>query len=584
MNKPRVILGINTNHEDSSACILIDGKIIAAIEEERINRIKHFSGNPIESIKECLNIANLKANEITDIAFNTRPLNNIVPKFLFLLKNFNFKKNSTINRFKKKINIKSFLFKNFKLNKDVKFHYVEHHLAHIASAFYPSEFKDAFGLSIDGSGDFVTFALAECKNNKIDIKKKIFFPNSLGIFYHGMTQFLGFKNYGDEYKIMGLAAYGVPIYFDKILGNLFKNRKDGIFELNLKYFNHHRYDFQYISNENLVIGQIYNDELLILFKDEINQHPNKEKFTKDFASSVQKVYEFFFEKILNNLINNNFSKNLVYAGGCALNSSANRLLTNSKNDFNKIYIPFAPGDNGGALGSAFVVANKLNNKLTNIKTPYLGKSFKNKYIKEVLDSDTYKNKLVYNFINDDDEFLHKTATFISDGNVVGWFQGEMEFGPRALGNRSILADPRNSQMKKIINMKIKRRESFRPFAPSVLKEFQDDWFESDFNNPYMSSLATVKKNKQIIIPAVTHIDNTARLQTVTKETNLRFNNLLKFFYKLTGVPILLNTSFNENEPIVMKPEEALNCILRTDMDAVFMNNFIITKKFKNIKF
>ena len=584
MNKPRVILGINTNHADSSACILIDGKIIAAIEEERINRIKHFSGNPIESIKECLNIANLKANEITDIAFNTQPLNNIIPKFLFLLKNFNFKKNSTINRFKKKINIKRFLFENFKLNKDVKLHYVEHHLAHIASAFYPSEFKDAFGLSIDGSGDFVTFALAECKNNKINIKKKIFFPNSLGIFYHGMTQFLGFKNYGDEYKIMGLAAYGVPIYFDKILNNLFKNRKDGIFELNLKYFNHHRYDFQYISNENLVIGQIFNDELLILFKDEINQHPNKEQFTKDFASSVQKVYEFFFKKILNNLINNNFSKNLVYAGGCALNSSANRLLTNSKNDFNKIYIPFAPGDNGGALGSAFVVANKYNNKLTNIKTPYLGKSFKNKYIKEILDSDTYKNKLVYNFIDDDDEFLHKTATFISDGNVIGWFQGEMEFGPRALGNRSILADPRNSQMKKIINMKIKRRESFRPFAPSVLKEFQDDWFESDFNNPYMSSLATVKKNKQMIIPAVTHIDNTARLQTVTKETNLRFNNLLKCFYKLTGVPILLNTSFNENEPIVMKPEEALNCILRTDMDAIFMNNFIITKKFKNIKF
>ena len=578
MSKPQVILGINTNHADSSACIMVDGKLVAAIEEERINRVKHFSGDPIESIKECLNIANLKDYEITDIAFNTRPLKNIIPKFLFLLKNFNFKRYSSINRFKKKVNIRKFLFENFKLNKNVKFHYIEHHLAHIASAFYPSELKEAYGLSIDGSGDFVTFALAECKNNKISIKKRIFFPNSLGIFYHGMTQFLGFKNYGDEYKIMGLAAYGKPIYFDKIKNNLFRNCNDGMFELNLKYFNHHRYNFQYISNENLVIGQIYNDELLILFKNEIDQHPNREQFTKDFASSVQKVYEFFFKKILNTLMNNNFSKNIVYAGGCALNSSANRLLTNNKNNFNKIYIPFAPGDNGGALGSAFVVSNELNSKLQNIKTPYLGKSFKDNYIKDILESNIYKKKLNYNFIEDENEFLHKTATFISDGNVIGWFQGKMEFGPRALGNRSILADPRNPQMKKIINMKIKRRESFRPFAPSILQEFQNDWFESDFNSTYMSSLATVKKEKRAIIPAVTHFDNSARLQTVTKETNLRFSNLLKYFYKLTGVPILLNTSFNENEPIVMKPEEALDCILRTDMDAVFINNFIITKK------
>ena len=578
MGKPQIILGINTNHADSSACILIDGKIVAAIEEERINRIKHYSGHPIASIKECLDIANLKDYEITDIAFNTKPFKNIIPKSLFLLKNLNFKKDSPFSRLKKKVNIKKFLFDNFQLNKGIKFHFVEHHLAHIASAFYPSEFKDAFGLSVDGSGDFVTFALAECKNNKINIKKKIFFPNSLGIFYHGMTQFLGFKNYGDEYKIMGLAAYGKPIYFDKIKNNLFKNCKDEMFELNLTYFNHQRYNFQYISNENLVIGQIYNDKLLVLFEDEINQHPNKEQYTKDFASSVQKVYEFFFNKILNKLIDNNFSKNVVYAGGCALNSSANRLLTNDKINFSKIYIPFAPGDNGGALGSAFVVANKLNNILKNVKTPYLGKSFKDKYIKEVLESSIYKNKLIYNFIEDENKFLHQAATFISNGNVIGWFQGKMEFGPRALGNRSILADPRNPQMKKIINMKIKRRESFRPFAPSILQEFQTDWFESDFNNPYMSSLATVKKDKRGIIPAVTHFDNTARLQTVSKETNLKFSNLLKHFYKLTGVPILLNTSFNENEPIVMKPEEALDCILRTNMDAIFINNFFITKK------
>jgi carbamoyltransferase len=577
MYKPQVILGINTNHADSSACILVDGKLIAAIEEERINRIKHFSGHPIASIRECLNIANLSDNQITNITFNTRPFKNIIPKSLFFLKNLNFKKNSPINRFQNKIDIKKFLFKKFNLDKDVKFHYIEHHLAHIASAFYPSQFKQALGLSIDGSGDFVTFALAECKNNKINIKKRIFFPDSLGIFYHGMTQFLGFKNYGDEYKIMGLAAYGKPKYFEKIKNNLFKDHKNKMFELNLKYFNHHRSNFQYISNDNLVIGKIFNDELSLLFKEEIDQCQNKEQYTKDLASSVQKVYEFFFQKILNNLTNDNFSKNIVYAGGCALNSSANRLLTNNHKKFDKIYIPFAPGDNGGALGSAFIVANKLKNELKNIKTPYLGKSFKDEYIKEVLDN-IYKNKLTYRHIIDENEFLLKAAKFISEGNVIGWFQGKMEFGPRALGNRSILADPRNPEMKKIINMKIKRRESFRPFAPSVMQEFQADWFESNFDNPYMSSLVTVKKNKQLIIPAVTHFDNTARLQTVSKETNLKFSNLLEHFYKLTRVPILLNTSFNENEPIVMKPEEALNCIIRTDMDAIFMNNFFITKK------
>mgnify|MGYP006087258789 FL=1 len=578
MNKPQIILGINTNHADSSACILVNGKLIAAIEEERINRIKHFSGYPIASIRECLNIANLNDNQITDIAFNTKPLTNFIPKFLFFFKNLNFKKDSPINRLKKKINIKNFLFKSFQLDKNVKFHYIEHHLAHIASAFYASGFKDALGLSIDGSGDFVTVALAECKNNKINIKKKIFFPNSLGIFYHGMTQFLGFKNYGDEYKIMGLAAYGDPIYFDKIKNNLFIDHENEIFQLNLKYFNHQRHNFKYISNDNLVIDQIFSDDLSILFKDEINHHSNKEQFTKDFASSVQKTYEFYFQKILNNLMNNNFSKNIVYAGGCALNSSANRLLTINNSKFKEVYIPFAPGDNGGALGSAFVVASKHNNTLRNVKTPYLGKSFNDKHIKAILDSDIYRNKLIYNYIKDENEFLHKAAKFISDGNVIGWFQGKMEFGPRALGNRSILADPRNPEMKKIINMKIKRRESFRPFAPSILQEFQTDWFESNFNNPYMSSLATVKKDKCTIIPAVTHFDNTARLQTVNGETNLKFSNLLKHFYKLTGVPVLLNTSFNENEPIVMKPEEALDCILRTDMDAIFINNFFITKK------
>lgn len=573
----KIIIGINTYHADSSACILIDGKLTAAIEEERINRKKHFSGYPIESIKECLRIANVQELEITDIAFNTKPISNILSKSSFVLKNFSFKKNFLSKRIKKKISIKKTLHKKFNLNKNIRFHYIEHHLAHIASAFYPSGFKIADGLSIDGSGDFVTLAISECRNNKIKIKKKINFPNSLGIFYHAMTQFLGFKNYGDEYKVMGLAAYGSPKYFDKIKDNLFKKNNKLIFELNLEYFNHHKNNFQYIADESLVIDQIFNANLIRLFSTELDNIKDKDQFTKDFASSVQKIYEFFFIKIVEKVSLNKFSKNLVFAGGCALNSSANKLITNDKKLFENIYIPYAPGDNGGALGAAFVVSAKYNNNIHNSMSPYLGTEFSNDEIFSILKNDVYKNIVTYKFIKNDFELFNSAAQLISEGNVIGWFQGKMEFGPRALGNRSILADPRNPNMKSIINMKIKRRESFRPFAPSILEDHQSDWFESNFINPYMSTLATVKQDKRELIPSVTHIDGTARLQTVNSINNSKFAKLINSFYSLTGVPILLNTSFNENEPIVMKPEESLDCLLRTDMDAVFINNYLVTK-------
>ena len=573
----KIILGINTYHADSSACIIVDGKLIAAIEEERINRKKHFSGYPIESIRECLRIANKQDTEITDIAFNTKPLSNLFAKGVFFLKNFSYDKNSFSERFKKKINVKKLLFENFTLNTNIKFHYIEHHLAHIASAFYPSGFKDAVGLSIDGSGDFVTLAISECKNNKITLTEKTNFPNSLGIFYHAMTQFLGFKNYGDEYKVMGLAAYGTPKYFNKIKANLFKDNNKLIFELNLDYFNHHKNNFQYITEDTLYIDEIFNSNLIKLFSPELENKNNKEQFIKDFAASVQKVYEFFFKKIIEKLFLNNFSKNLVFAGGCALNSSANKFITNEKRQFKNIYIPCAPGDNGGALGAAFVVSAKYSTKVENFKNPYLGKEFSKHEVLEILKHNNYKDKVTYKFMENDVDLFKSAAQLISEGNVIGWFQGCMEFGPRALGNRSILADPRNPNMKSIINMKIKRRESFRPFAPSVIEKYQSDWFESDFTNPYMSSLAIVKSDKQKTIPSVTHIDGTARVQTVNSNNNSKYLNLINAFYLLTGVPILLNTSFNENEPIVMKPEESLDCLIRTDMDAVFINNYLVTK-------
>jgi len=569
-----VIIGINANHADSSSCIIVNGELIVAIEEERINRVKHYSGYPINSIKECLKIANINDFEITDIAFNTKPFSNMLAKSKFFLKNYKIMDLKLLKRFNNKINIKKILFNNFNLNKNIKFHYIEHHLAHIASAFYPSKFDSANGLSIDGSGDFSTLAIAECSKNKINIKKRISFPNSLGIFYHAMTQFLGFNHYGDEYKVMGLAAYGKPLYFDKIKKNLFTKNINNNFELNLNFFRHHTNKFRYLSDGILNIDKIYNEKLETLFKKE-KQNNIENNFAKNFACSVQKIYEFYFSQILKDIKSLNFSNNLVFAGGCALNSSANKLLTSNTDLFVKTFIPFAPGDNGGALGAAFVVASKYNLELKNIQTPYIGRNFKNNEIEKLLKLN--ENKIDFQHFEDDNELCKKVANKISNGKVVGWFQGKMEFGPRALGNRSILADPRNPKMKDIINSKIKRRESFRPFAPAILKQHLSDWYDSDYDSPYMSSLANIKKNKAEMIPAVTHIDGTARLQTVNYQTNPKFEKLITLFYEITDVPILLNTSFNENEPMINKPEEALDCFLRTDMDYLILNNYFVKK-------
>ena len=571
----KIILGINANHADSSACIISNGKILAAIEEERLNRIKHFSGYPIKAIQECLNIANLKSTEITDIAFNTKPFSNLIAKGSFMLKGITSKKNESIKRIIRKINVKKILLKNFTLDKNVKYHFIEHHLAHIASAFYPSKFKKSNGLSIDGSGDFVTCAIAECEEKKIRIKKKIFFPHSLGIFYHGMTQFLGFKNYGEEYKMMGLAPYGKPKFFQKIMDHFFKSGSTSLVRLNLKYFNHWKPGYKYIAGDNLEIDQIFDNKLNELFHEE--KIKNKDEFTRDFASSVQKVYENYFNKIISHILSINYSKNLVFSGGCALNSSANLILTENKNYFQNVFINYAPGDNGGAIGAALVVANKYYNEIKNLQTPYLGSEYNNNEIKKILEDDFFKDKFSYKFYENDSELFKSTAKLIFEGNVIGWFQGKMEFGPRALGNRSILADPSDPKMKDIINSKIKRRESFRPFAPVVLKKFQNEWFESDFNNLYMSSVTKVKKIKQSLIPAITHIDETSRIQSVDENSNKKLSFLISEFYKLKKIPLLLNTSFNENEPIVRKPEEALNCILRNDLEYLVINNFIVKK-------
>jgi carbamoyltransferase len=571
----KIILGINALHSDSSACIISNGELICAIEEERLNRKKHTSQFPLLAIEECMKIAGINNNSITDIAINSNPKSNILPKIFFTLKNIKIRKdNEFIKRFKNKNNLKKFIYEKLNINNNVKFHNVEHHLSHIASAYFPSDFNKTNALSIDGSGDFVSLAIAECENQKIKATDKIYFPNSIGIFYQAVTQFLGFKNFGDEYKVMGLDPYGKPLYFEKIKNNLFKKTKL-FFELNQNFFAHNNINFKYQNEISENINNLYNDNLSLLFKEDIQNSDTLENFKKNFASSTQKIFEFFFDNILNYISKKNFSKNLVYAGGCALNSSANNILV-SKKYFENFFIPVAPGDNGGAIGAALLVNSKYNLNQKNFANPYLGSSFNDNEVESAINKD-FKNLIKFQKLDDISDTCDLATNMLIEGKVIGWFQGQMEFGPRALGNRSILADPRNPNMKNIINQKIKRRENFRPFAPSVIDKYHNDWFYGDFKNIYMSSTIKVKDIKKKEIPAVIHVDDTSRTQVVTKELNIKFYSLISKFYEKTGVPLLLNKSFNESEPIVNKPEEAINCLLRTGIDGLFINNIFITK-------
>jgi carbamoyltransferase len=575
-----VILGLNTYHADSSACIIKNSELQFAIEEERLNRIKHWAGFPVRSINECLKQTNTNISEITDITVNSNPLSNLKNKIPFFLKNylFNKKKIEIFNRLKKKLEIKNELLENFKdhkINKNLKIHYIDHHKAHIASAFFPSRFEKAIGLSIDGFGDFCSIAVAKCFKNTIKIYKRIYFPHSLGLFYEASTQLIGFKNYGEEYKFMGLSSYGHPLYYDLLLNNIFISHEKEI-KLNLKYFNHDKAHYNYNYSGTPKQEFIFSKKIFELFNIKDNQQLD-EDFKKNIACSVQKIFEYFLQKIINKLIIENFSENLVYAGGCALNSLANGKIL-EKNKFKNLYIPYAPGDAGGAIGSALILSiSKNKNQINNISNPYLGNSFKNEEIEKYIK----KNNLNINFKitkeNYDQELTKTVAKLIYENKIIGWFQGRMEFGARALGNRSILANPCTKNIKDIINAKIKRRENFRPFAPSVLNEHRSLWFLQKNLNPYMSNVEMVINDKKKYIPGVVHVDGSARVQTVTKEENYLYYQLINAFYKKSEVPMLLNTSFNENEPIVNTPQQAIDCFLRTEMDILVLNNYIISR-------
>ena len=578
------IIGINAFHADSAACLVADGKLITAVEEERFNRTKHWAGFPVESIKYCLKKSNLKLSDIHHISINIDPRANYLKKFLFLLKHrpsYKF----ILNKLKKKSkynSINEILRKEFKSD-DFKgeVNNIEHHFAHLSSAFHVSPYDKACLLSVDGFGDFASTAWGYGEGNKIKINNKIYFPHSLGIFYQSITQFLGFKNYGDEYKIMGLAPYGKPHYVNKLKQILLLKNK-GEYSLNLDYFKFHKENFSYRwDNGKVEIDDLYSNKIYSLLGNERKKDEILTDFHRDLACSAQKLYEEAFLNILNHLYKEYEIENLCIAGGCGMNSVANgKIKDNTK--FKNIFIQAAAGDAGGAIGAAFATHfNKTDTKrIFQMKHSYWGTSFNDDEIFECLkknqknieDQNCNFKKILNNI-----ELNQLVAKDISEGKIVGWFQGKMEWGPRALGNRSILGDPRRKDMKDILNKKIKRRESFRPFAPSILREYVKEWFENDDEVPFMMKVYQIKKTKRNDIPAVTHVDGSGRLQTVYKDTNKKYYDLITEFHKITNIPLVLNTSFNENEPIVNTPQEALNCFLRTKMDTLVLENFLIKR-------
>lgn len=577
------ILGINAFHGDSSACLIQDGVLIAAAEEERFRRVKHWAGFPSKSIMYCLNEAGIRLENIDHIAINQESNANLIEKITYVLTKLpKFEKvlGRLINR-KARNNLFKILDNEFPNDEfNGRFHYIEHHMAHMSSAFHVSPYKKAVVVSVDGFGDFASAAWGIGENNKISIDKKIFYPHSLGIFYQALTQFIGFLNYGDEYKVMGLAPYGQPLYINEMrqIVNLLPN---GEFRLNLNYFRHHNENVSYTWNGGTpTVGLLYSEKMKELLG---APRASKQELTQkhmDIARSVQVMYEEALFNLLNKIYDKYDLKELTLAGGCAMNSVANGKILN-KTKFKKVYIQSAAGDAGGAIGAAYSTWHNLGGNRVHIHDhAYWGPHYNNQQIYDYIlerKKDLNATEFLIEKIEDDTILFSSIASAISQGDVVGWFQGRMEWGPRALGNRSILGDPRRADMKDILNLKIKRRESFRPFAPSVLNSEVDAWFEEKEDVPFMMQVYQIRKDKHSLIPAVTHVDGSGRLQSVNIHTNPKYHALISAFKEITGIPMVLNTSFNENEPVVCTPAEALDCFIRTKMDILVMENWIVKR-------
>ena len=591
------ILGISAFYHDSAACILIDGKIIAAAQEERFTRIKHDPNYPFNAIEFVLKFANLKLSEVDQIVFFEKPF----LKFERLLETYVAFAPRGITSFAKAIPLwineklfqKNLLFnklkshdQNYKSNQNINFS--DHHLSHAASAFFPSPFDEAVIITADGVGEWATTTVAIGKKNNLEIKKEIHFPHSLGLLYSAFTYYTGFKVNSGEYKLMGLAPYGNPIYEEKIK-ILIDIKEDGTFRLDQKYLNYATGLTMTNEKFNDLFGQRPRD-------------PSNEKITQfhmDIAASIQKVTEEVMIKLAKSVRKEYGIKNLCLAGGVALNCVANGKILKEK-IFDNIWIQPAAGDAGGSLGAALALWNIEQGKKRDVnldddmKGSYLGPEFTEDEIEEELKAiGAYYEKVNY------EDLINKTSEFLSNQKVIGWFQGRMEFGPRALGGRSIIGDPRSDKMQKNLNLKVKYRESFRPFAPSVLREDLTEWFDMNVDSPYMLLVGSIYSKKKIEmtseqeklfgidklnirrseIPAVTHVDYSARVQTVKKDNNKRYYDLISKFKEKTGCPVVVNTSFNvRGEPIVCTPTDAFNCFMGTELDYLVIGNCILDKK------
>ena len=599
MNK---ILGISAFYHDSAACMLVDGKIIAAAQEERFTRKKHDSGYPYHSINFVLRYSNLKLSEVDHIVFFEKPF----LKFERLLETYvafaprgfvSFAKAMPL-WIKEKLFQKNFLFNKLKSHdrnytSDGNIFFSDHHLSHAASAFYPSPFNEAIVLTADGVGEWATTTVAIGKDNNLEIKKEIHFPHSLGLLYSAFTYFIGFKVNSGEYKLMGLAPYGNPIYVKQIK-KIIDIKDDGTFRLDQKYFNY----ATGLTMTNNKFNQLFGQNP----RDPVNE--NITQFHMDIAASIQNVTEEIMIKLAKSIRKEYGLKNLCLAGGVALNCVANGKILKEK-IFDNIWIQPASGDAGGSLGAALALwyaenKNKRNVNLNDsMNGSYLGNEFSQTEIeKELISIGANFEILSYG------DLINKTSEFLSNEKAIGWFQGRMEFGPRALGGRSILGDPRSEKMQKNLNLKVKYRESFRPFAPSILREDVSKWFEIDVDSPYMLLVADINSKKKIEmndeqkklfgidklnikrseIPAVTHVDYSARIQTVSEKTNKPYYDLISKFKEKTGCPVIINTSFNvRGEPIVNSPTDAFSCFMGTELDYLVIGNCILDKKKQNKK-
>ncbi len=577
------ILGINAFHGDVSAVLLRDGELVAAVEEERFRRVKHWAGFPTESIRTVLRMAGITGRDVDHVAVSRDPKANLLRKGLYAIHRRPDRRliMDRVNNSRRVLDIKRPLAAALDLPLDdvPKLHNVEHHPAHLASAFFVSPFENASLCAIDGFGEFVSTSMGLGEGNRLRVLERVYFPHSLGMLYSAVTQFLGFHGYGDEFKVMGLAPYGELTHVSEIR-QMVKLLRGGTFELDLKYFRHWN-EGQTMEWEDGYpsLGIVFSAELEKLLGPARRPDQPLTEREENIARSLQQVYEEAAFHVLNGVYERTRNPRLCLAGGCAMNSVANGKIR-ANTPFTDVYIQPASSDNGTALGAAYYVWNQIlgGKRGFVMEHGYWGVAHDEAEVLETVrarDDDQWEYRI--ESLPNEAETAKATAALIAAGNVIGWYQGRMEWGARALGNRSIVADPRRADIRDLINLKIKFREKFRPFAPSIAEEALNDYFVDAVPDPFMLQVYPVREDKRAVLPAITHVDGSGRLQTVSARTNPLYYALIKEFEKLTGVPVVLNTSFNENEPIVDTPAQALDCFLRTRMDVIVLNNTIIRR-------